>query len=222
MRNLCAEPEGRERDGSFWMDFSSDFVQQFQRIYICRVFEQVVELNGAGKPAGGDAALTAAKASLKALGDPSGQPWLKASLSGEWRGASAAGHVCWLKKYPERKPELNPQFSLRLVESRAAVVFLTLTQPTQTDGEPYKFVSLLVLSKGGLRAHDVKKSELVAGNAKCRNSREICAEVSLEPNKTYTVFVSTYNPGEEGKFTLAAYSKYPFALDVLGPNVGVS
>jgi len=223
MRTLCNEPEGRERDGSFWMDFSSDFVQQFQRIYVCRVFENVVELDRSGKPLGGERAVTEAKAALKLRGDPQAHlPWLKASLSGEWRGPSAAGHVCWLKKYPDRKPELNPQFSLRLVESRPAVVFITLTQPTATGGAAYKFVSLLVLQKNGLRAHDVKKSELVAGNTKCRNAREICAELSLEPGKTYTVFVSTYNPGEEGAFTLAAYCKYPIALDTLGQNVAVS
>ena len=124
--------------------------------------------------------------------------------------------------FPDRKPELNPQFQLQLLESRPSIVFLTLTQPTQTGGGSYFFISLLVLSKNGLRAHDIKKSELVAGNTKCRNSREICAEVKLEAGKVYTIFVSTYNPGEECSFTLAAYCRYPVRLQEMGTNVAVS
>lgn len=185
------------------------------------MFDNVVELTSSGaamsKPS---TAVASPSKSLSASG--ASAPWCKVSVSGRWSGPSAAGHVCWLKKFPDRKPELNPQYALRLVESRPAIVFLTLTQPTQTGGGSYLFLSLLVLSKNGNRAHDVKKSELVAGNAKCRNSREICAEVSLEAGKTYTVFVSTYNPNEESTFTLSAYCRHPVALEELGPNVPVS
>lgn len=181
------------------------------------MFDNVVELTTSGARAA-SAAATAVSPS-KSLSSSS---WCKVSVAGRWSGPSAAGHVCWLKKFPDRKPELNPQYALRLVESRPAIVFLTLTQPTQTGGGSYLFLSLLVLTKNGMRAHDIKKSELVAGNAKCRNSREICAEVSLEAGKTYTVFVSTYNPNEESTFTLAAYCRHPVALEELGPNVPVS
>lgn len=219
MRTLADYPEGGEsgdggNDGIFFMSFE-DFAVQFQRVYICRVFEHTIELNGRGQPAM-PTALVPKSAPTPTL------PWYKSSLAGEWVGVSAAGHVCHLKKFPDRKPENNPQYLLKLMEGRPSVVFLTLTQPTQTGGRPYFFISLLVLKKNGLRAHEIKKSELVAGNTKCRNSREICAEVSLEPGVTYTIFVSTYNPNEESTFTLSAYCRYPVSMEQLASTVAVS
>jgi hypothetical protein len=192
-----------------------DFAVQFQRVYICRVFDNVQELAPSGQK------LTTSKTSIPSA--PAGTTaWFKVQQKSEWKGQSAAGHVCHLKKFPERKPELNPQFTLKLVESRPSIVFLTLTQPTQTGGKPYFFISLLVLKKNGLRAHEIKKSELVAGNTKCRNSREICAEVSLEAGKVYTIFVSTYEPNQESTFTLSAYCRYPVALEPIPHTVAVS
>ena len=205
-----------------------DFCTNFQRIYICRVFDNVVELSPSGAPlsvaasAQAAANVAASKAQIAKAAAASSEKWCKVSIEGMWKGPTAVGHVCWLKKFPDRKPENNPQFALRLVESRPSIVFLTLTQPTQTGGGSYFFISLLVLSKNGLRAHDIKKSELLAGNTKCRNSREICAEVKIEAGKTYTIFVSTYNPGEECKFTLAAYCRYPVSLIELDDKVPVS
>ena len=206
LRTLCDWPESTETDGVFFMAFE-DFATQFQRVYVCRVFDNITELTPQGTPI--------KKESTALIPSSSAQSWCRVSLSGEWRGSTAAGHVCHLKKYPDRKTENNPQYKLQLVDSRPAVVFLTLTQPTQTGGRPYFFISLLVLKKNGCRAHEVKKSELVAGNTKCRNSREICAEVNLEPGVVYTVFVSTYNPNEESTFTLSAYCRYPVSLELL-------
>lgn len=191
-----------------------DFAVQFQRVYICRVFDHIIELNSKGEvlSSGGPKAVL-----------PKGlAPWYSASFKSAWKGLTAAGHVSHIKKFPDRKPELNPQWTLKLTETRPAIVFLTLTQPTQTGGGSYLFISLLVLKKNGLRAREVKKSDLVGGNTKCRNSREICAEVTLEPNVTYTVMCSTYEPNQESPFTLAAFCRYGISLQPLTTTVPFS
>jgi hypothetical protein len=213
MRTLCNYPETSEADGIFYMAFE-DFVIAFQRVYICRVFDHIIALDHKGE--------IREKGSPKAVLPKGLSPWYSVTTKAAWKGPTAAGHVCHLKKFPDRKPELNPQWTLRLTESRPAIVFLTLTQPTQTGGGQYLFISLLVLKKNGLRAREVKKSDLVGGNTKCRNSREICAEVALEPGVTYTVQCSTYEPGQESEFALSAFCRYGIALQPLSTTVGFS
>jgi len=225
MRQLCDYTDSDENDGVFWMSFE-DFAVNFQRVYICRVFDHIIELDDPTRHAARSVALSV---SGKKLIPPAAQPgglgavaWHKNSLTGEWSGASAAGHLCWIRKYPERRVELNPQYTLKLTGSRPSIVFITLTQPTQTGGGDYLYLSLLVLNKNGRRAREVKKSEIVGGNTKCRNTRELCAEVTLQADTTYTIFVATYEPDQCSKFTLSAYCRYPIELTPLPEDAPVS
>jgi hypothetical protein len=246
-RHLCSYYEftNGEDDGVFWMSFD-DFVVNFQRIYVCRVFDAIIEYTPAGIPQEGTRAQANARlhahssasdggtmmkppSIVSMLAEPALQPtaWCRVQHSSRWSisAGTACGHVCHVTKQPHLTPERNPQYALRLVGTRPAIVFLTLTQPTQLTGgggAGYLFLSLLVLRKHGLRARSVKRSEFVAGNTKCRNSREICAELTLEPDTAYTIFVSTYRHGEESAFKLAAYSRHAVALQAIDTSVAFS
>src|SRR4051812_11602464 len=111
MRTLCSWEESADNGGIFWMAFE-DFATQFQRVYVCRGFDHVQELNPVTGTALTAAAITTAAAAAASL------PWCKILLRSAWKGPSAAGHVCHLKKFPGRKPELNPQFMLKLKDTR--------------------------------------------------------------------------------------------------------
>lgn len=179
-------------DGVFWMAFS-DFVVQFQRVYLCRIFDAVIDIplnNGSKQPI--------LQAEIK-------NPWYRVMVDDEWRGDTAAGGPKFISE--GGLPENNPQYTIQSA-SKAALAFVTLTQRAKTSqGSEYVHAVLVVCDKNGKRVRTVKKQQLVAGEMKFKNNREISVELEMEAGKIYTIFPATYKPGTEAPFTLTCYSR---------------
>ena len=93
---------------------------------------------------------------------------------------------------------------------------LVLSQhDTRGSTESYYYILLLVADKGGARVRRVLRSEVVASSGKFVNLRQVSCEASLAAGRTYTVYVSTFSPGEEAAFLLSAHSDKPVELFVL-------
>lgn len=134
-----------QRDGVFWMSFE-DFTIQFQRVYICRIFDHIFDESNPNKefPKGA-------------------KPWYRQKVTGKWEGETAAGCPAFIKD--GGTPEKNPQYVLTLLDSRPAVVFITMTQPTQADMANYLKVGLLVADKGGKRVITLNDSRTTVADA---------------------------------------------------------
>jgi hypothetical protein len=167
---------------SFWLTYDR-FVDEFDDVYICRLF---------------------------------GGGWLETKANGVWRGATAAGCMSY------DGAEANPQFHLRVTESTAC--FITLTQrDARGTGALLHHIHVMVAYKGGLRCRRVLRSERVCSSGQYINLRQVSCEATLERRaEPYTIFVSTYAPGEEASFVLAVYSDRPVGLAPIDPEaVGV-
>jgi hypothetical protein len=275
-------------DGIFWMSFA-DFCVNFQRVYICRIFDNIVEINGNNwqqilaahksleklqKPAINSNKLEnngeilghnwgntmnstnrlnfagnnesdslhyqpiTNSSSVQPLGTPAALMkaavstgkaiWYRAQKLDEWRGKTAGGSPYFLKESLGNNsgirshPENNPQFSLKLLTNSPTIVFVTLIQPTQLIASNYYYMGLLLVDKKGKRCKVIKKNELIAGDITYKNAREISLEVAIQPNLSYTLFVSTFKPGEESKFELNIYCRQPILLSTLPTSVAYS
>jgi len=98
-----------------------------------------------------------------------------------------------------------------------------LTQPTQSVYTHYVYMALFLLQRSSSthprRVHSLRKTELVAGDLKYRNQREVSVESELLPNVKYVLFVSTYRPGEESPFLLTVHARHRFVLEQMDSNV---
>ena len=72
-------------------------------------------------------------------------------------------------------------------------------------------------------SHRIARSERVCSSGQYINLRQVSCEATLERRaEPYTIFVSTYAPGEEASFVLAVYSDRPVGLAPIDPEaVGV-
>ena len=71
---------------------------------------------------------------------------------------------------------------------------------------------MLVVDKGGDRVRRVLRSEVAGSSGKYVNMRQVSCEAVLFPGRTYTIFVSTFNPGEEASFVVSVYSDRPIEV----------
>ena len=127
-------------------------------------------------------------------------------MSGEWRGASAAG--CTLHEGAER----NPQFHLRVDEETACHLVLT-QRDVRGTATPLRHIHLLVAYTAGDRVRRMMPSERACSSGKYINLRQVVTEGTLRPRaQPYTVFVSTFDPGEETSFVISVHSDLPVSL----------
>ena len=114
---------------------------------------------------------------------------------------------------------IRDRFHLRVTESTAC--FITLTQrDARGTGALLHHIHVMVAYKGGLRCRRVLRSERVCSSGQYINLRQVSCEATLERRaEPYTIFVSTYAPGEEASFVLAVYSDRPVGLAAIDPEV---
>jgi len=74
---------------------------------------------------------------------------------------------------------------------------------------------MLVADKGGELVRRILRSEVVATSGKFVNLRQVSCEATLIAGRTYTIFVSTFNPGEEAAFVLSVHADRPVELFLL-------
>eukprot|EP00455_Lapot_gusevi_P037509 TRINITY_DN4201_c0_g3_i1.p1 TRINITY_DN4201_c0_g3~~TRINITY_DN4201_c0_g3_i1.p1 ORF type:complete len:226 (-),score=51.33 TRINITY_DN4201_c0_g3_i1:31-708(-) len=205
-------------DGTFWMSFN-DFCLYFRKIYICRVFN----IRQSSTPSSSSSPSPAPSPSA-ATSEDNDKLWNMVRYSSRWSVADGTAQGCpaFLKQTPPNVPQKNPHYALQVKEP--SLVFLTLTQ--QVQSREYCRINLYVLDKNQRvvlqrdaadvvtgteqleRVSIMKNSEIVgSGSAKYVNTREVSLEVQLQPEKVYTVFVSTFRPGEEANFVLTAYCR---------------
>ena len=113
------------------------------------------------------------------------------------------------------------QYHLRLQTTTTCYFVLTQSDVRGTAA-PLRHIHLLVAYKEGRRVQRVHASERMCSSGKYINLRQVVAEASLSPRaQPYTVFVSTYEPGQETGFVLAVHSDLPVSLTPIAPEEGV-
>jgi hypothetical protein len=204
--------------GVFYMSFH-DFLLHFQRVYICRLFDCIVENVQCDESLMTDAQTEMTSSNHATLDvPPSGvKPnsnlqtvWYRQIVQDAWLGPTAAGCPAFIAK--GGKPENNPHYLLSVLDSRPTLVFLTLAQPTHADTSTYVYMALLILDNRSSRVRSLNKNMLVSKDSKFRNQREVSVEFEAQPNVVYTILLCTYEPGEESVFTLTIHSRRRFHL----------
>jgi hypothetical protein len=172
--------------GEFFIPFQH-FSGLFNEIHICRVFPEENEKSQLGS-------------------------WNSISLNGYWSimEGTAEGCPAFLKEAIPNNPERNPHYILQV--SRPATVFLTLKQ----SRSPTPFgIAVFIVNNGGRRCRSFSRKEVVSSSGSYCRHIEVSCEARLSPDTLYTVFVSTYAPNEEARFTLRAFCRHEFTLQPL-------
>ena len=122
-------------------------------------------------------------------------------IEDEWKGVTAGG----CSNYPTVGN--NPQWSIKLNTNTPANIVINLSQEdTRGSNKELSAIGCELFSNKGARV-----SQRVFGKniitADYTYSREVTMEGTIEPSPTpYTLLVSSYEPGTEGKFTLKIFS----------------
>jgi hypothetical protein len=135
-----------------------------------------------------------------------GGTWHRYIAHGEWKGRSAGG----CPNSPDTA-QFNPQFML--APTAPCTVFVALKQlETPGSARSEECIGLKIVRKGGHRVKCVYAGEQVA-SAAYAGLAEVSCEASLTPESPfYTLFVSTFEPGKEGRFLVEVFADAPLTL----------
>lgn len=160
-----------------------------------------------------------------------GGPWYRYTAEGEWAGRTAGG----CPNNPDTA-QFNPQYALS--PTRPCTVFVALRQLEQRgSARADVFIGFKILNKGGKRVRRVYTGEQVGPVPAAAPSpsradpsspldlhppqvaagayselEEVSCEAALSPQgAAYTLFVSTFEPGVERRFTVDVFVDAPLA-----------
>ena len=210
-----------KNDGTFWMEWG-DFQQHFNRIYVCRIFDEIDAAKlGGRRPAPGQ--------------------WCRYEVEGEWNERTAGG--CF--NFPEWRK--NPQFEFRIGDQCHAVFLLmqpdprTLPRPAAQahildgsagpklggdDGGPKydKKIGMYVMRgdpKGDFRRKVLYDSEEIQGDEVSDSTpfmayREVTCNTfdeeddqPLQQDEPYVLVPSTFNPNLFSRFRIIVLTSQP-------------
>ncbi|KAJ6250206.1 calpain [Anaeramoeba flamelloides] len=137
--------------------------------------------------------------------------WHTKTIKDKWEGESAGGCVNF-----EETTHKNPQYSLKI--DKPTHVYITLTQEDSRalNRENYN-IGIYLVKKEGKKMKNLYVGEKIATSGNYTSYRSVSCEIDLDPyDYPYTIFVSTFRPGEEAKFWLTVrsdeeveFEKYP-------------
>ena len=196
-------------DGEFWMCFE-DFSFQFQRLYLCRIFNNIIDCK----------VQNAAQEETKQ--NKVADSWFRYQITSAWQGESAGGAPAAAFMKRGSKPENNPQWSLRREGEREVYMIATITQKTQALVSDYVLLALTLCAKHGGRVRNLSAESIVAGNLAFKATREVTLEFTLEPGMDYTLFPCSLQPGTEAEFDITVLCKKPLLVRELDSNTPFS
>jgi len=122
-------------------------------------------------------------------------------LRGEWAGESAGGCTNFATV------EKNPQWTLNITQPTKLVINLAQTDSRGT-GQKLKPISVEIYANRGRRVTQRRQGQLVCSNPESYiYRREVSIDQELKPmDEPYTVMISTFNPGEETKWSMQIYA----------------
>ena len=122
-----------------------------------------------------------------------------------WRGETAGGIMS------NANGPKNPQFFVAV--SRPTMLYVSLEQDeTRGKRDDVIHIGASLLDKGGKRAKAIYVGEKVASSGSYTNKRSVTFECKVDGPRVYTLFVSTYDAGQENGFSVVVHSDH--AVDV--------
>ncbi|CEM11427.1 unnamed protein product [Vitrella brassicaformis CCMP3155] len=169
-------------DGIFWMSFE-DFVNQFDDVYICRVFDDPTGLNG---------------------------KWCKNVFHGAWtKGLTAGGST------NHTSVTSNPHYVITVKKPTTVYVVLAQKDTRGTTKELHPIaLELYAFSKPRRVRKSREDYQALVNKHDCYCAlREVSREFYLTP-RTYTLLVSTFEPGQEAEFALTIFTDETSEIDI--------
>jgi hypothetical protein len=170
-------------DGTFFIEFS-DFIEQYNKFYICRLYD-----------------------------DETGEKWLWNQCQGAWQGDMTGGSVrcpTWTNNPQFSIATDTPDTQVFISLTQPEVLLSEKEKNPQKTMARMGFV-LLRVQGANVRKRDLRAEDIVYQSPYVPN-REIAAEVTLEPEESYVIVPTCLEAGEEGHFVLTVYSEHTIAL----------
>lgn len=210
-RQLSYTIEGN--DGTFMISWE-DFQQQFNRIYVCRVYDEVDGSAAAREPA------TAAPGA-----------WFRYEVEGEWGPKTSGG--CF--NFPSWR--INPQWEIKTADETNAVFILMQEDPrmdkgrviTKGEGDEggpkydHKIGMYVMKGSDKFRRKVLYDSEEIDGDDVVDSTpymeyREVCCntmdeedEGRLAADDSFVLCPSTFHPGKQGAYRIVVLTERPLA-----------
>jgi len=126
-------------------------------------------------------------------------------VAGQWKGKSAGGclnHSTW---------RFNPQLFLSVEKKRTVKIVLT-------QENSYHIGFYVGISDGSGRRQLILSKSTLVDRAGFEDEKSVSMEVVLQSSHTYVLIPCTFNPGEEGKFSISFHCSGTLKIAPLPPN----
>jgi len=127
------------------------------------------------------------------------------SVTGEWRGAAAGGcynHSSWVN---------NPKYTLSPRDGTPSGPVKVTVLLRQEDRPQKHFIGMYT----GRFTGKVPNRNDIEQSSTCINAREVNIQLTLQPNQfPQFIMPTTFEPGQECKFEMTAYSSIPLKWNV--------
>ncbi|KAJ3432911.1 calpain-15 [Anaeramoeba flamelloides] len=134
--------------------------------------------------------------------------WHTKIIDGQWKGETAGG--CLNFKDSCHK---NPHYLLTI--DKPTNCYITLTQQPPKGVENFN-MGVWIVKNGGKRVKRLYAGQTVSTSGNYVAYKTVICHTQLEPlNEPYTVFISTFKPGEEADFSISVTTDNPIKFEEL-------
>ncbi|KAJ3443723.1 calpain [Anaeramoeba flamelloides] len=140
--------------------------------------------------------------------------WQTKTIKDRWQGESAGGCINF-----SETTHKNPQFALQINKPTHCYIVLTQEDSRGLNRENFN-IGIYIVKKEGKKLKNLYVGEKIGTSGNYISYRSVSCEITLDPYEyPYTIFVSTYKPGEEAKFWLTVRSDEKVKFEKYDENV---
>ncbi|KAJ3444064.1 calpain [Anaeramoeba flamelloides] len=140
--------------------------------------------------------------------------WQTKTIKDRWQGESAGGCINFSETCFK-----NPQYALKIEKPTHCYITLSQEDARGLNRDNYN-IGIYLVKKEGKKLKNLYVGEKIATSGSYISYRSVSCEITLDPYEhPYTIFVSTFKPGEEAKFWLTVRSDEKIKFEKYDENV---